>query len=265
MYAAGATELDLEAAVAHYRAHGYARVGQVFDEPTLHALRTRADELMLGRVEVPGLFFQHESASGRYEDLPHGEGYVGPSLAYRKIEKLERDELYRALVECELYERLVRQVVEGDVVLYRAVLFNKPASGGSPLPWHQDGGRFWGLDRDPVLQLWVAIDDAPLEGGCVEVLPDSHSAGLATPLGGVVPKDHVERAQAEARALALPARAGEVLLIHNHVWHRSRPTTLQRARRAFTVCYMSADTRCLRKKRAPREFVRVFELDRSAV
>jgi phytanoyl-CoA hydroxylase len=258
MYAAGATEIDLSAAVDHYRSHGYARVGRVFDEATFAALRIRADELMLGRVEVPGLFFQHESATGRYEDLPYGEGYVGPSLDYRKVEKLERDALFRAVIECDLYERVVRQVLEGEVVLYRAVLFNKPASGGSPLPWHQDGGRFWGLDRDPVLQLWVAIDDAPEGGGCVEVLPGSHSSGLATPLGGVVPKEHVERARAEARVLALPARAGEVLLIHNHIWHRSQPTSLGQARRAFTVCYMTAETRCLRKKRAPREFVRVF-------
>jgi hypothetical protein len=29
-------------------------------------------------------------------------------------------------------------------------------------------------------------------------------------------------------------------------------------RRAFTVCFMSAETRCLRTKRAPRSFVRVF-------
>jgi phytanoyl-CoA hydroxylase len=258
MYAAGAGELDLAAAIDHYRIHGYARVGQVFDESTLTALRARADDLMLGRIELPGLFFQHESATGRYEDLPYGEGYVGPSLDYRKIEKLERDELFRAIIECELYERIVRQIIEGEVVLYRAVLFNKPAGGGSPLPWHQDGGRFWGLDRDPILQLWVAIDDAPEDGGCVEVLPDSHSAGLATPLGGVVPREQVEHARAEERALALPARAGEVLLIHNHVWHRSRPTSLGQPRRAFTVCYMTADTRCLRKKRAPREFVRVF-------
>jgi hypothetical protein len=132
MYAAGAGELDLAAAIDHYRIHGYARVGQVFDESTLTALRARADDLMLGRIELPGLFFQHESATGRYEDLPYGEGYVGPSLDYRKIEKLERDELFRAIIECELYERIVRQIIEGEVVLYRAVLFNKPAERWLP-------------------------------------------------------------------------------------------------------------------------------------
>jgi len=59
--------------------------------------------------------------------------------------------------------------------------------------------------------------------------------------------------------VALPAIAGEVILIHNQVWHRSGVNRTDRPRRALTVCYMSAETRCLRKKRAPRRFVRVFE------
>ncbi|MBL8718551.1 MAG: phytanoyl-CoA dioxygenase, partial [Myxococcales bacterium] len=44
---------------------------------------------MLGEVVIPGLFFQHDAASGRYEDLELGRGFIGPSLDYRKIEKLE--------------------------------------------------------------------------------------------------------------------------------------------------------------------------------
>ena len=35
-------------------------------------------------------------------------------------------------------------------------------------------------------------------------------------------------------------------------------TTLGKPRRAFSVCYMDSATQCRRKKRAPREFVRVW-------
>ena len=69
--------------------------------------------------------------------------------------------------------------------------------------------------------------------------------------------------RADARATRLPARAGEVLLIHNYLWHRSGRNTTGLARRAFTVSYISAATRCTRRRRAPRSFVRVF--DRSGV
>src|SRR5690606_31310518 len=125
------------------------------------------------------------------------------------------------------------------------------------LPWHQDGGDFWGLDREPLLTVWTALDDAPLDGGCVEVLSGSHEAGLVTRNGGVVPPNHVAAADADARALALPARAGEVLLLHNHVWHRSGTSRPGHPRRALSVCYMDGETRCRRKKRAPRAFLRV--------
>jgi len=253
-----AAEVDVAGVVARYRADGYARVGRVIAEPLLALLRERADAIMLGQRTIPGLFFQHDAASGRYEDLPYGEGWVGPSLAYRKIEKLERDDAFRALLECSLFERIARHVLPAEVSLYRAVLFNKAAGSSTPLPWHQDGGRFWGLDRDPELQIWTALDDAPLDAGCLEVLPGSHAGGLATPLGGVVPEGCLQREQADARALPLPAQAGEVILVHNMLWHRSGPNRGPSPRRAFTACYLDAATRCLRTKRAPRRFEPLF-------
>jgi phytanoyl-CoA hydroxylase len=248
----------IDDAVAHYRAHGWARLGKLADDPTLERLRERADAIMLGDVTYPGLFFQHDSETGRYEDLEYGKGWKGPSLAYRKVEKLELDALFWAWITSDVFRRVTARVYPGNVTLYRAFLMNKHAGGGSDLPWHQDGGNFWGLDRDPTLQIWTAIDDAPVDGGCLEVVDGSHLAGLATPLGGVVPDDKLRLAEAESRALVLPAVAGEVLLIHNHVWHRSKRTVTGRPRRALSVCYMDAATQCRRQKRAPRTFVRVF-------
>ena len=81
-----------------------------------------------------------------------------------KIEKLEKDPLYLAFMRNPLFERIARAHIDGAVALFRAVLFSKPASGGTELPWHQDGGRFWGVDRDPTLQIWTALDDCPVDG-----------------------------------------------------------------------------------------------------
>lgn len=256
-------ELDLAAARAAFQRDGFARLGRLFDEPYLGALRARADALMLGQVTYPGLFFQHDSSTGRYEDLEHGEGFIGPSLDYRKLEKLELDPLFRAHVEHAWLHPVVRLFIDGPVSIYRAVLFNKSAKGGSPLPWHQDGGRFWGVDRDPFLQLWTALDDAGPDAGCLEFIPGTHAAGLATPLGGLVPT--AMAAAREHEAVRLPAEAGEVILVHNHVWHRAGVNRSGRARRSFSVCYMSAETRCLRRKRAPRQFPRVFLAAKSEV
>lgn len=250
--------MDLDAPLAHFREHGYARLGPAIAEPFLALLRERADDLMLGRVVIDGLFFQHDAATGRYEDLAYGQGYVGPSLSYRKLEKLERDDRFRAHLENPLFERVARAVIGDAVSIYRMTLFNKSGQGSSAIPWHQDGGSYWGLDRDPILQIWTALDDAGPRAGCLELVPGSHLAGLATPLGGVIPADIVARSGAAERSIQLPARAGEVVLIHNHLWHRSGENESGVVRRAVTACFMDAATRCLRKKRAPREFVRVF-------
>jgi hypothetical protein len=254
------TDRAIDDAVAHYREHGWARLGVLAGEETLAPLRARADAIMLGEVAYDGLFFQHDSDSGRYDDLEYGKGWKGPSLRYRKVEKLEKDPLFWGWISEDAFRRVAERVYTGaeGVSLYRAFLMNKHAGGGSELPWHQDGGSFWGLDRDPVLQIWTGLDDAPLGGGCVEVAPGTHAAGLATPLGGVVPAERVAAADAESHALPVPCVAGEVLLIHNHVWHRSGRTKTGKPRRALSVCYMDAATRCRRRKRAPREFVQIW-------
>jgi hypothetical protein len=249
---------DLAPALADYAELGYGRLGQVLSAEALAELGARIDDLMHARVRHEGMFFQLDSPTGRYEDLTFGDGWQGPSSDYRKIEKLELDPLFRAFIGNPLYERIARALIPGPIALYRAVLFTKSARGGTSLPWHQDGGAFWGVDPAPHLQIWVALDDCPVDGGCLEVLPGSHRAGLASPQGGTVTDEALRAADAERRAVPLPARAGEVMLIHNHLWHRSRVSTSGRRRSALSVCLMSADTRCLRKKRQPRRFVKIF-------
>jgi len=259
MLLATGSSLDPDAALAHFTAHGWARLGRVLADDGLAALGTRIDDLMQARIRHEGLFFQRDSATGRYEDLEFAKGWQGPSPEYRKIEKLELDPLFRAWMTNALFERIARRLIPGPIALYRAVLFTKSAAGGTALPWHQDGGRFWGVDRAPELQIWTALDDCPVEAGCVEVLDGSHAAGLATAEGGVIGEALLAAADAERRALPLPARAGESMLIHNHLWHRSGVNRTGKRRSAISFCYMSAATRCLRTKRTPRTFVRLFD------
>lgn len=250
-------EAHIESVFAHYREHGWARLGLVAREEELVLLRQRVDDLMLGHIKYPGMFFQIDTITGNYDDLTYGRGYEGPSTNYRKIEKLELDPLFWSWIKHPVFTELAKRVYGERVSIYRSVLFNKANTGGTRLPWHQDGGKFWGIDRQPELQVWMALDDAPIDAGCVEVFPGSHHAGLVTELGGVVPPNHVEAREPEKHSVLVPAKAGEVVLIHNHTWHRSGVNTTGRTRRALTICYAHGDTKCLRTKRAPRVFPRV--------
>src|SRR5687767_4486218 len=107
--------MNLEAAMAHFDTYGYARLGRVLSAEGAKALGDRADEIMLGRITYPGMFFQMDSESGRYEDAPIGQGWQGPSRAYRKLEKLEMDPLFLEWISNPLFERIARAQIEGPV------------------------------------------------------------------------------------------------------------------------------------------------------
>jgi hypothetical protein len=258
MLAEGAEGLELAEALSTFEEQGFARLGSVLAKDGARGLRERANALMLGRVRYPGLFFQHDSATGRYEDLDFGAGWVRPSLSYRKLEKLELDPLFSAWIQNPLFGRIATAWLGGGVALYRAVLWNKASQAGMDLPWHQDDGVFWGLDRPPSLQIWTALDDAPSDAGCLEVVPGSHRRGLASPAGGTIPPDRLAERRPTSSSTLLPVSAGEAILIHNHLWHRSGRNSTPYARRAVGISYLSAATRCTRKRRAPREFKRLF-------
>ena len=74
-----ARDLDLSRPLAEFAERGYARLGQVLTTEGACRLTTRAAALMQGEVRYPHMFFQHDSPSGRYEDLVFNEGWVGAS------------------------------------------------------------------------------------------------------------------------------------------------------------------------------------------
>jgi len=250
--------LDLAGAVAHFVEHGFAPLGRVLTEEAAADLAARAEALMGGADPHPGVFYQHDSPSGRYEDLQFGAGWVGPSARYRKLEKLEADPQFAGFIENPFFAALTREMLGDDVRLYRSVLWNKAPQVGMAVPWHQDDGRFWGLDRAPFLQVWTALDDAPRESGCLEVVRGSHKGGLATPEGGTIPQARLDEVDAEGSAVALPARRGESFLVHNHTWHRTGRNSTDAPRRAVSISFLDGETRCKRRRRAPREFRRLF-------
>lgn len=251
-------DIDVDVALASFHEHGYARLGRVLTDEGARRLRTRANEIMQGEVCYEGLFFQHDSPSGRYEDLSFDAGWCGASLAYRKIEGLQRDPVFRSWIENPLFGRIATHELGQGVQMYRAVLWNKAAGAGTELPWHQDDGVFWGLSRAPRLQIWTALDDASIQAGCMEVVPGSHLSGLATKQGGTVPDELLKPVESEGRPMFLPALAGEAIILHNHTWHRSGRNASDAPRRSLGIAYLDAQTHCRRKKRTRRRFTQVF-------
>ena len=51
-------------------------------------------------------------------------------------------------------------------------------SGGSVLGWHQDMGAGFNCDRDPLVTVYLALDDATISNGCMHIVRGSHADGL---------------------------------------------------------------------------------------
>lgn len=225
-----------------YDENGYLRLGRILSEDELRALQRRIDDIMLGRVVYEGMFFQLDSETGRYGDLAGG-GYAGPTLNYRKIQDLERDPLFLAFMQAPLFREITRRLVGENVSCFRAMFMNKPARRGTVLPYHQDGGSQWGLDRERFVTVWTALDPATRANGCVQIVPGSHKLGLLSERGHTItPEQEAEHAK-EEDSLFLEAEPGESILLHNYVLHRSGINPSGQSRRAFSVVYMDAATR----------------------
>ena len=244
---------DAEALEA-WATQGYALLPGLLDAATRAVLLERLTAILAGRAADPGLFYQAEGTTGRYADVAKVPGRRESGGPWRKIEGLERDPLFRTWITNPRFEALARAALAPPIRLYRAVVFVKEAHVGSDTPWHQDAGRLWGLSATPTFQLWTSLDDAPPEAGGLQVVPGSHRGGLVTPLGGVIPAE----AAAGAVPVDVPARAGDVVLLHNLLWHRSGPNRTASTRRALTLALLPGTTACVRRRGAPRVFPVVF-------
>lgn len=227
-----------------YANRGYLRLGRVLGDAELTALQRRIDAIMLGEIRFPSLETQLDTG-GAYDDLPDPvAGLPKPGLGYRKVQGLEGDPLFLSLLRHDLFREICRRHYgpHASASIFRAMVMNKPAGQGTHLPWHQDGGDVWELDRDPLVTIWVALDPATREKGCLEVVPGSHRLGLLSKCGSTLSAEHARRHCPEGAAVHLEIEAGEALLLHNWLLHRSGVNQTDSPRRAFTACYMDGRT-----------------------
>jgi ectoine hydroxylase-related dioxygenase (phytanoyl-CoA dioxygenase family) len=201
---------------------------------------------MLGQahVDYDSLMMQLDVATGDYDDL--GEqtlGFKGPTLSYRKVEGLEVDPVFGELVRHPVAADICRHVYGQGVAIstFRSMFMNKPSSAGTPLPWHQD--RWVWLDRDPLVTVYTALDAATEDSGCVHVIFGSHHS-IVNPLDDssfLEEKHYAEHCPLD-RERPIELEAGEMVLFHNWLIHRSAVNRTAAPRRAFSVCYMEART-----------------------
>jgi len=260
---------------------GFLPLGKVVTDEELAALNARLDDIMLGKVQYGDkLLMQLDpnntsnptstaptSAANEYsaykainvEVNGQSVGFKGASLGYRKIGEaeagLECDPLFLNCMQKPLFRSICDRVygAHAPIGVYRAMVMAKPANdlgGGTPLPWHQDGGDWWALDRDPLCFIWIALSPATKENGAVQVVKGSHKLGLLSKRGHTLSAEHIKQLVDDnpTNVLDMELKPGEAVLCHNFLVHRSGINTTAQARRGFSVNYIDGRTKVLNPK-----------------
>lgn len=145
-----------------------------------------------------------------------------------------------------LLDRVERLLGEKAILVGEQGLL-KPPFGGGEKPWHQDmayGGLFF---RKQIVTVWIALDEANLENGCMHIIPRSHL------LGGVphymirdwqMCDSHVEVDKDTAVCL----KPGGVLLFSGLLQHGTPANFSSFKRRALQLRYAPASAELMDKE-----------------
>ena len=212
-----------ESQLDQWRRDGFVNVGPLFDPDEIASIAMEYDRLVTLDAQVLG----------------NADEGVFP---YRAMLNFRSPALAGFILHPVLLEIAV-QLLGPDVRFWWDQGINKLPGSGSFIAWHQDNGYQKG--RMPAyLTCWLALDDSSLDNGGLEVVPGSHAGGS---------REHVmrgahavidEREVAVRDAIALDARAGDLLIFSSLLVHQTvGNTTRDRQRRAWVIQYCRGDQR----------------------
>jgi len=164
-----------DAQIAQFRADGYLSIPWRLLEPGhLERLRERYDALFAA---------QRETASGSLRNLAavkKGDSIDDRSEGmYQIMQMWSLDPLYRELLYHPPLLDIAESLIGGNIQLFHDQALYKPARHGGEVPWHQDNG-YWRCTPPELVSIWLALDDADVENGCMHVIPGSHRAGATS-------------------------------------------------------------------------------------
>jgi ectoine hydroxylase-related dioxygenase (phytanoyl-CoA dioxygenase family) len=206
---------DDVAAVQHFREHGWVIIATLSDRDATRLVGWVAD--VAARADDSGVL--------HYRELTDD----GPKLCRTEHFVPFHDELRALLTEGSM-PRTASGLLGEQAVLYKEKINYKLAGGAGYAP-HQDAPAYPFIHSH--VSCMIAVDDADLTNGCLEVVSGAHHGVLAQDEVGCIRADVVE-------ALAwqpAPLTAGQTLWFHSRTPHRSGPNRSPRDRRAIYPTY----------------------------
>ena len=224
--------------IEFFSANGYLAANGLLTASEVQACKDALSDLIRRRDEWGGRvwsqdepFFAHGGEDARLDD---------PEFRIRKLAYFVQIEprLEAVSRHPRLMAAVDQLIGEGSRMIQDMALL-KPPFRGSEKPWHQDTAYFDWTPLSGILGTWIALDEATVENGCMQVVPGSHA-------GGPVPHFHVRDCQIEDdetrvnRAATIPLQPGGILFFSGLLYHGTPPNRTAHRRRALQFHYAAA-------------------------
>lgn len=208
-----------------YNENGYVLVPGLLNPDEAAAYRRETHELMARLSAIRDI----DATWGSAKDIAGG---TATQLLHCHDVQFYSAAFARLIVD-ERLTGVAASIIGPNVQLHHTKAFVKPPEKGSPFPMHQDCPYF-PHDRHSMIAVIIHFDDAPIEKGCVRVVPGSFKRGPLEHIreGGwhLSPEEYpVEE------ATPCPAKAGDALFFSYLTIHGSGINTSDEARTTLLV------------------------------
>ncbi|WP_010268826.1 phytanoyl-CoA dioxygenase family protein [Paenibacillus senegalensis] len=196
----------------NYEREGYVIIRGLFSEEDIHRYKETAREVL------------KQNGVGK-------EGvYVGMAVA---------SPVFKQAAAHPVLVQALQQIIGDNVVFLSDKLVFKDASTDFGSPWHQDYPYWKGSHK---VSVWIALDDATPENGCLRIVPGSHLLGSASHDGdtsdGLGFKNRLENKDIEGQNIIdVVASRGDAIIFHDLLYHASYPNSSGQDRWALISTY----------------------------
>ncbi len=159
------------------------------------------------------------------------------------------NDAFGLLTKSERIVNAVDDLLEGKsaVCHFHSKLLQKAPKVGGAWEWHQDYGYWYKnefLLPDQMMSVMVSITDATKENGCIQVIRGSHKMGrIEHGFSGEqvgASQHYVDLALKTMDLVYVEIKAGDALLFHSNLLHRSEANVSDKARWSIISVYNRA-------------------------
>lgn len=224
-------EVDLtEEQIVFFRENGFLSIERITTDVEIAWLKQVYDDLFQARTGEDKGFFYDLAAPRAHKGRDLLPQVLGPDMA---VPELRESQYF--LNARKLGSRLLgadEKISVGGHMIF------KPAEYGAATPWHQDEAYWDPHVYQNSLSVWLTLDEATVESGCMQFIPKSHLGDVRwhrhiedNPLIHGLVTDEVDPAE----AVACPLSPGGVTFHHSRTLHHTAPNTTANHRRAYIL------------------------------